>query len=182
MRSSEWPCLLWSSEMRPGVEMNEEQFVCFINLILFIFFILVMKNRKTCCSWACLPACILFCQSLWRRLSRSNTSSQKLTFFHPSIHLLRSPSPHLLIDSLEAGPGFHGNRFHSPSASEAQLFLKPQPPFFSLPPCALPVPLPSTSSHFLQAKTVGQKNLATRGQHKVHRLLEIGFQGVKLSV
>lgn len=102
--------------------------------------------------------------------------------FLSSIHLLRSPSPHLLIDSLEAGPGFHGNRFHSPSASEAQLFLKPQPPFFSLPPCALPVPLPSTSSHFLQAKTVGQKNLATRGQHQVHRLLEIGFQGVKLSV
>lgn len=108
-----------------------------------------MGNRNTWC---------LFCMYINLSLSippsdkgeadQTNAFSQKLTFSHPSIYsLFPFISPHLLIDSLEAGWGFHGNCFHSPSASKARLLLNSQPAFFFL-------PFHNPSSSFLLSSSV----------------------------
>ncbi len=80
-------------------------------------------------------------------------------------------SPHLLIDSFEAGWGFHGNCFHSPSASKARLLLNAHPAFFFFPSVALLFDI-SLSAVCLLLHTFCKWRLQVR---KVHCLFEMGF-------
>lgn len=102
---------------------------------------------------------------LWLGLA---DQTKTLTLSHPSIYYVLFFF-FLLIDSLEAGWSFHGNCFHSLSASKARLLLNSQPAFFFFPSIPLLFKLPlSISSHLplsswrLQMRRVGKHRVDTK--------------------
>lgn len=127
-------------------------------------------------------ACVLICLFIFLLLTKVTLIRQiplvESSLSHiTSLHLLSVLfffSPHSLIDSFEAGWGFHGNSFHSPSASKARLLLNSHPAFFFFPsvPLLFGISL-SLSTVCLLLHTSCKWRLQVR---KVHCLLEMGFE------